>query len=87
MALPCAHQVAAKAADGVKCLNSFLREFKCALFVFCSNAECVVRGVFLRVSAKCVVRCVFARVQSVVVRCAFFAPDQDTGAASITHAV
>ena len=34
VALPCAHQVAAKAADAVKCLNSFLREFKCALFVF-----------------------------------------------------
>ena len=39
--------------------QQFLREFKCALFVFCPNAECVCAWCYLRVSAKCVVRCVF----------------------------
>ena len=63
------------------CVVGVLRECKVCVCV----ALCFF--FFLRVSAKCVVRCVFARVQSVVVRCAFFAPDQDTGAASIKRAV
>ena len=67
VSLPRAHQLAAKAADAVRCLNSFARvQVCCVLFVFCANAKCVyVALCFSRVSAECVVRCVFERVQSV----------------------